>query len=83
MVLLHKSSSSFHLYDWLLGCSHGVEVEQLASKESWSSVLIQDQSLRWTNPLEGQGRAVGPPKPCPRAWVPETGRARSHLGNSG
>lgn len=83
MFLLHKSSSSFYLYNWLLGCSHGVEMGQLASKMSCSSVLTQDQSLRWTNPQEGQGRAVAPPKPCPRVWVPETARAHSHLDNNG
>lgn len=83
MILHHKYSLTFYLYNWLLGCSHGVEGAQLAWKESWSCVLTQDQTLRWRNLQEGRGREVGPPKPCPRAWVPETARARSHLDNSG
>lgn len=78
-----KTCPSFYLPAWLVGCGHRAGVGQLAWKESWSSALTQDQSLRWRNPQGGLGRGVGPLKPCPRAWVPKTTRAPSHLDSSG
>lgn len=81
-TILHaKTSPSFYLHSWLV--DHGVGAGQLAWKGSWSSVPTQDQSLRWKNPQGARGRAVGPLEPCPRAWVPETARAPSHLDSNG
>lgn len=72
----------FYLHGWLVDCSRGVEVGQLAWKGSWSSVPTQNWSLRRKNPQGGQGRAEKPQEPCPRAWAPLTAHAPSHLDSN-